>query len=427
MDTSRELHNGNALPDAWPPRHIDRDGRAPLPVPYLHSPPDVIPIDVGRQLFVDDFLVDTSSLTRRYCRAALHPASPVLEPATELELNGGHCPMAAPFNDGVWYDPADGLYKLWYQAGWFDGTALATSPDGLHWQRPSLDVVPGTNAVIAPRPGYRRDGGLTWLDGDAEGESRYRMFLYFRGPAGGGGEIYTSGDGVHWRGPEPTSLCGDNTSFYYDGLRRRYVFSIREGWPPGAREHQRARAYHEHAEFAGAATWDPGQQVPWARADELDRPDPLVGDVPQLYDVNAVAYESLLLGAFALFYGPANDVCAVLGRPKFIDCSWRTAATASTGTGPTGAPSSPAAASPAPGTTGTSTPRAASAWWWATSSGSTSGPSPAARRGCDRERRAPSPRTTPCTPAPAPGWPSCGGMASPSWRRGARAASTRSG
>ena len=29
------------------------------------------------------------------------------------------------------YDPADGLFKLWYHAGWFDGTALATSRDGV--------------------------------------------------------------------------------------------------------------------------------------------------------------------------------------------------------------------------------------------------------------------------------------------------------
>ena len=58
-------------------------------------------------------------------------ASPILSPSTELELNQGRCPLAAPFNDGVWYDPADEQFKMWYHAGWFDGTALATSSDGL--------------------------------------------------------------------------------------------------------------------------------------------------------------------------------------------------------------------------------------------------------------------------------------------------------
>ena len=32
--------------------------------PYLVSPPAVIPIDVGRQLFVDDFLIEQTTLTR---------------------------------------------------------------------------------------------------------------------------------------------------------------------------------------------------------------------------------------------------------------------------------------------------------------------------------------------------------------------------
>ena len=84
-----------------------------------------------------------------------------MSPSTELELNQGRCPLAAPFNDGVWYDPADEQFKMWYHAGWFDGTALATSSDGLHWDRTVLDVVPGTNAVVALGRGYRRDGSLS--------------------------------------------------------------------------------------------------------------------------------------------------------------------------------------------------------------------------------------------------------------------------
>ena len=55
------------------------------------------------------------------------------------------------------------------------------------------------------------------------------------------------------------------------------------------------------------------------RTDQLDLPDALVGDEPQLYDLNAVAYESVLLGAFAVFYGPQNHVCARTGKPKIID------------------------------------------------------------------------------------------------------------
>ena len=310
---SERLYNGIILPAEWPPRDIDRASGELLPVPYLDQPPSVIPIDLGRQLFVDDYLIERCTLTRTYHKPEKHAASPVLVPETELEMNQGHCPLAAPFNDGAWYDPGDGCFKLWYHAGWFDGTALALSDDGLHWQRPALDVVPGTNAVIAPRPGYRRDGGLVWLDHAAPPSERFKSFLFFRWADGAGGELRTSADGIHWSAPVATSRCGDNSSFFYNPFRQRFVFSVRVGWG------FRARAYFEHADFLAAGRWEPGQPVPWARTDRLDLPDPLVGDEPQLYDVNAVAYESILLGALAVFYGPANEVCARIGRPKTND------------------------------------------------------------------------------------------------------------
>jgi len=311
--TDRESpYNGIETPPVWPPQHIETDS-APLPVPYLNNSTPVIPIDTGRQLFVDDFLIEHSTLRRIYHSAKSHEFSPVLVPETELECNRGHCPVAAPFNDGVWYDAADNRFKMWYHAGWFDGTAMATSTDGLNWEKPELDVIPGTNAVIAPGASYRRDGGLVWLDHQAKPETRFKMFLYFRWSQGQSGFIYTSPDGIHWNQRGQTSRCGDNSSFFYNPFRQQFVFSIRESWS------YRARAYREAAEFEQAARWEGQQQVKWARTDRLDQPDPLVGDRPQLYDLNAVAYESILLGGLGVFYGPQNPVCARIGRPKIID------------------------------------------------------------------------------------------------------------
>ena len=307
-------YNGIAERLQWPPRDV-APGGAPLPVPYLAEPPDVVPIDVGRQLFVDDFLIEHTNLRRVFHAAKVHDGAPVLSPETELERNRGHCPVAAPFNDGAWFDPADGKFKLFYHAGWFDGTALAISDDGLHWQRPELDAVPGTNAIVANPPGNRRDGALVWLDLEGSPEERYKMFIYWRWDAArpGAGSLYTSADGVRWRDQGRASACGDNTSFFYNPFRGKYVFSIRNSWD------RRARSYYEHADFLQAARWEPGQPVRWARVDRLDRPDPFLGEAPQLYDVNAVAYESVLLGTFAVFHGPENSVAARLSRPKIND------------------------------------------------------------------------------------------------------------
>src|SRR5262245_59330272 len=82
-DSGAMLYNGIVLPSPWPPRladfptSVEKDPAVP---PYLVSPPNVILIDVGRQLFVDDFLIANSTLTRTFHLPKYHPASPVLKP-----------------------------------------------------------------------------------------------------------------------------------------------------------------------------------------------------------------------------------------------------------------------------------------------------------------------------------------------------------
>ena len=114
------LYNGIRLPADWPPRPQTLT-REPMRVPYLESPPSVIPIDVGRQLFVDDFLIAETMLERTFHRATFHPANPVLtyDRAWERE---DPAPFAAVFSDGVWYDPQDGLFKMWYCGGYLSST-----------------------------------------------------------------------------------------------------------------------------------------------------------------------------------------------------------------------------------------------------------------------------------------------------------------
>src|SRR5262245_49969213 len=59
-NSGETLYNGIVLPSSWPPRLSDFPTsveKNPVIPPYLVSPPNVIPIDVGRQLFVDDFLI----------------------------------------------------------------------------------------------------------------------------------------------------------------------------------------------------------------------------------------------------------------------------------------------------------------------------------------------------------------------------------
>ena len=101
------LYNGIELPDEWPPQK-DKLTREVMEVPYLENPPAVVPVDVGRQLFVDDFLVEESTLSRTFHQPEYHE-EPVITP--EEDTAGMY---AAPFSGGACYDPADKLFKMWY-------------------------------------------------------------------------------------------------------------------------------------------------------------------------------------------------------------------------------------------------------------------------------------------------------------------------
>ena len=319
----KALCNGIELPRAWPPV---RDGlsREPMPAPWLERPPEVIPIDLGRQLFVDDFLVAESSLTRAYHLPRKFGGNPVLVPETPLEMKGGGQPVACPFSDGVWYDPRDGRFKMWYHAGWFDGTALALSDDGVHWSRPTLDVTPGTNRVLAPVSDWRRDGSTAWIDPHtSDPAERYKMYVYFRSEVdGNAGRTFTSGDGIHWSGPRTVNhVVGDNTTFFFNPFLGRWVFSINSSQKQFPDPHPacRTRNYWEDEDFLRAASWPDGKESFWVGADRLDEPDPYVGDAAQMYKVDAVAYESLLLGALLIHRGPENPTCDERGMPKLTE------------------------------------------------------------------------------------------------------------
>jgi hypothetical protein len=138
------LYNGIQLPTPWSPQPKTLSYE-PMPLPWLTAPPAVIPIDVGRQLFVDDFLIEKTTLHRTF-HSPKYSETPVLVPDKPWELTGKN-PTAMVFSDGVFFDPKDRLFKMWYMGGYGASTCYATSTDGIHWEKPSLDVVPGTNIV----------------------------------------------------------------------------------------------------------------------------------------------------------------------------------------------------------------------------------------------------------------------------------------
>jgi hypothetical protein len=88
------LHNGIVLPDEWPPRTERAATLEAMRVPYLERPPGVVPVDLGRQLLVDDFLVEENRMSRVFHRPVKHPGNPVFYTLTPAEKND-HLPPAA--------------------------------------------------------------------------------------------------------------------------------------------------------------------------------------------------------------------------------------------------------------------------------------------------------------------------------------------
>jgi hypothetical protein len=313
-NTGERLYNGIVLPEEWPPQTIETRNTAPMAVPYLTYPPKLIPIDIGRQLFVDDYLVATSTLTRVFHMPKKYAGNPILKPETELELNGDKNSAAVPKSGGVWWYPAENIFKMWYEAGWIHTICYATSADGLAWTRPSLDVVPGTNQVLPPD--LTPDSWTVVPDWDSKDPmQRYKMYMR---PPGGQmpGVSMTSPDGIHWTNRVSSGDTGDRSTMFRNPFRNKWVYSLRSGI------RGRSRHYWECEDFLAGAKWNPDGPVVWAAADRDDPQDPVTQRVPQLYNLDAVAYESIMLGAYQIHHGPENDVCEKLGIPKITELNF---------------------------------------------------------------------------------------------------------
>lgn len=343
---SQPQHNGIVLPDPWPPA-VSELSRSPLgEPPYLVTPPAVIPIDVGRQLFVDDFLIESSSLRRSWHLPVYHPANPVLRADQPWEI-AARPARAAPFSDGVWYDPADRLFKMWYWTGSFSEkplryrTCYATSQDGIHWLKPPLDVVPGTNAVLSDGPDACRNSGSVWLDLDERDSARrFKCFLSMgceeENPLGKKSmrrflRAFFSPDGIHWAPAGESDSCGDRSTVCYNAFRKVWIYSLRTGVPSVSR----CRAYVESPDPILGLHWGSLANRLWIGADALDpaRDDLALRRLPerpwdlipsQLYNLDCIAYESVLLGSFAIWRGhplkdrpKINEVCLGFSRDGF--------------------------------------------------------------------------------------------------------------
>lgn len=312
------LYNGIRLSEQWPPRYMDPASLKPMPIPYLDNIPRVIPIHIGRQLLFDDFLIDKTDLQREFHQPTKYEGNPVFRAETPLEDGYYGVKTAAAKDGGVWWDPKDGKFKMWYEAGWMQDSAYAESKDGINWERPIINKIEGNNRILSY---LISDSTTVFLDHFTDNpKERFKMFLRpSNTPAVKKGFCMVSEDGINWGLPVETGICGDRSTVFYNPFRKKWVYSIRSDGNIAPSPIGRARYYHEHADFLKGARWNHKEIPFWTGADELDEPDPEIGDVPQLYNLSAAGYESIMLGLHEIHLGPDNEICASNGSPKITE------------------------------------------------------------------------------------------------------------
>lgn len=318
-ENSNLLYNGIELPAQWPPNRSStsdlENGMTPF---YLQQRPTTINVSIGRQLFVDNFLIENTTLIRKFHYPEYHSTNPVLEPNKDWEKIGtAGAAFAAPFSDGVWYDEIDNKFKMWYFAGGGSYsvnsggvTCYAESTDGISWIKPSLNVVAGTNIVDY---NSERDASVIWIDKqDENATKRYKMFLVGRTNGKWQYHYKTSSDGKLWRATATSKPIADRSTVYKNAFRNNWVYSMRHNVRVSPEKLVRSRTYMENtdpltgtrnAEALLSNFWF----GPWPN--ELRHPQYPSID-PAIYNHDAIPYESIMLGFFNVWQGPENDVAA---------------------------------------------------------------------------------------------------------------------
>lgn len=269
------------------------------------------PVDIGsrRELFVDDFLIDT----RERVELRLHrPAPREVVVVHDQPWEGSGSGYHTIFRDGP-------IYRMYYKAWQLSPTkgklnvphptlgAYAESSDGIHWMKPELGLFEFAgskkNNIVWQGPGSHDFTPFKDLNPNCQADAKYKAV----GNAGGsGGNLhgllaFKSADGIHWsrlqQEPIITEGAFDTQNLaFWDPVRGQYRAYI--------------RAFHRHA-----ATGQGMRDVRTATSDDFVHwTDPVMLDYPGRPD------EQLYTNQIAPYYRAPH---ILIGFPtRYIDRGW---------------------------------------------------------------------------------------------------------
>ena len=258
-------------------------------------------------LLIDDaHLQQVHNLRRRVNQAVKHP-----EPVIRLDAPWDQDPSDCFSYINVLYDNQEKLFKAWYSVTgatadsyWEHGrkTAYATSTDGIHWEKPIMDMVEingsTKNNYIIPRMLSLNFNVL--IDPSDPGCRRYKMTFTVESEESRWAKSHspiclaTSADGIHWDRPVHVNpvmrgVSDDLWSFLYDPDRRVYQMHTRRV-PNLPRDISLYESYD-------LVNWEDRGRV-------LVAPDEY--DPPEMYNLHDMAspffYEDMQLGLLGTMY-----------------------------------------------------------------------------------------------------------------------------
>ena len=293
---------------------------------------NAVDIDTGRQLFVDDALTESTDGVVRHWNKPVKMDDPVVWPGdgaapkvAKFAKPGEPVTLTCATDGGLWWDPTRRKFRLWYQADWLGDVCYAESDDGLKWEYPDLGIVPGTNRIF-------KEGDLdSWsVTPNYAAENPYADWkLHISSPGGCTDDrLWESRDGIHFDSLGLAGQSCDRSTSYYDPFRGVWVFSLRD-WC--VRDNVgRCRRYFASREFGGEGCrwrWNGfhgghGEGAAPEPHEGLSEPEDWLvvnnGPMRSLYNFNAVAYESVMLGVMEILYNTPGDNgdCEKVGLPK---------------------------------------------------------------------------------------------------------------
>lgn len=268
-----------------------------------------ISIDNGRQLFVDDYLIQSISGIVRHWNSPVKSEVPVLRPTKVGGFRSSGCTVAT--DGGLWWDPVISKFRLWYEENWTGNLCYAESTDGHNWHLPDLGIIPGTNRLFTDEEEISGKSVDSWsVLPDYTSEAPYSNWKMLVSPPGGMTDdiLFESADGKHWTRLGSAGKSGDRSTMHYDAILGKWVFSLRS-----YRNGKRSRDFFAVENFSDAIRSQYENPGEWPGVMHG-----LEAQALHLYNFDAVPYESLMLGVMEILHkSPRDNIdCIESGLPK---------------------------------------------------------------------------------------------------------------